>query len=78
LVEEGVKLHGYSYQKMLSPAGHDARIMNEIAKTSMIFAPSSEGLSHCEEEFTSYEDIEKTANVLRYVVNSLASNYDVV
>lgn len=73
LVEEGARHHGYSYQKILSPAGHDARYMNELVKTGMIFAPSVDGLSHCEEEFTSFEDIEKVTNVLLYVVESLAT-----
>ncbi|RST74125.1 Zn-dependent hydrolase [Siminovitchia acidinfaciens] len=72
LIEEGAKVHGYSYQNILSTAGHDATYVNGIVKSGMIFAPSVGGLSHCEEEFTSYEEIEKTANVLLYVVESLA------
>ncbi|WP_010530051.1 M20 family metallo-hydrolase [Lentibacillus jeotgali] len=73
LIGEGAKDYGYSHQKILSSAGHDAKYINEIVKSGMIFAPSAEGLSHCEEEFTSYEDIEKTANVLLHVVETLAN-----
>lgn len=72
LVKQGSEKHGYSYQKILSPAGHDASYINDLVKSGMIFAPSVAGLSHCEEELTSYKDIEKTANVLLYAVETLA------
>ena len=72
LIEDAAINYGYSYQYITSPALHDAKFMQDITKTAMIFAPSKNGLSHCEEEFTSYEDIEKVTNVLLQTVISLA------
>jgi N-carbamoyl-L-amino-acid hydrolase len=57
---------------MISGAGHDAKYMNHIAPSGMIFVPSIGGKSHCPEELTSWEDIEKGVNVLLYVVYALA------
>src|SRR5699024_6262673 len=44
---------GYSKQEIISGAGHDAKYMSLMAPTAMIFVPSKDGKSHCEEEFTS-------------------------
>ncbi|VEF49236.1 N-carbamoyl-L-amino acid amidohydrolase [Bacillus freudenreichii] len=64
---------GYTSQKMISGAGHDSKYMNEITPTAMIFVPSVDGKSHCQEEFTSEEAIEKGANVLLNTVYKLAN-----
>jgi N-carbamoyl-L-amino-acid hydrolase len=40
----------------------------------MVFVPSVNGKSHCEEELTSYEDCEKGVNVVLQTVLSLLSN----
>ncbi|MFD1706432.1 M20 family metallo-hydrolase [Siminovitchia sediminis] len=69
--EESNKLN-YTHQYMVSGAGHDAKFMNDICKTAMIFTPSANGFSHCEEEFTSYEDIQKATTLLLNVVLELA------
>ncbi|MFD1707413.1 Zn-dependent hydrolase [Siminovitchia sediminis] len=63
---------GYSSQKMISGAGHDSKYMNEITPTAMIFVPSADGKSHCQEEFTSQDAIEKGANVLLHSICKLA------
>ena len=63
---------GYSNQKMISGAGHDSKYMNEITPTAMIFIQSAEGKSHCKEEFTSKDAIEKGANVLLHTICKLA------
>jgi N-carbamoyl-L-amino-acid hydrolase len=68
----GADAHGYSSKRMISGAGHDAKYMNDIVPSAMIFVPSVNGKSHCQEELTYWEDIEKGANVLLYVVNELA------
>ncbi|TNF35390.1 MAG: Zn-dependent hydrolase [Gammaproteobacteria bacterium] len=47
-----------------SGAAHDAQMMARIARTAMIFVPSKSGKSHSPAEWTSWEDIEKGANVL--------------
>ncbi|MDN4609182.1 M20 family metallo-hydrolase [Sporosarcina highlanderae] len=71
-IEKSVNSLSYSYQYITAPALHDAKFMQDITNTAMIFAPSKDGLSHCEEEYTSYEDIEKVANVLLQTVISLS------
>ena len=38
--------------------------MQEIAPSAMIFARSINGLSHCEQEYSTPEDLEAGANVL--------------
>jgi len=63
-VEKSVKALGYSYKKMASGAGHDAQFIASIAPTAMLFVPSVDGKSHCEEELTAWEDCEKGVNVM--------------
>lgn len=46
-----------SYLSMQSGAGHDASHMAEIAPTGMIFVPSKDGRSHCQEEWSEIEHI---------------------
>lgn len=62
-LEESAKTLGYSYKKMYSGAGHDAQYMASYLPTAMIFVPSVNGKSHCEEELTSFEDCVKGVNV---------------
>jgi N-carbamoyl-L-amino-acid hydrolase len=71
-VLNGANAHGYSARTMISGAGHDAKYMNHITPSAMIFVPSIGGKSHCPEELTSWEDIEKGVNVLLNVVYALA------
>ncbi|CAK6481197.1 M20 family metallo-hydrolase [Peribacillus castrilensis] len=71
-ISESAEQLGYSHQQMISGAGHDAKYINEMAPTAMIFVPSVDGKSHCQEEFTRQEAIEKGANVLLNVVRKLA------
>lgn len=47
-----------------SGAGHDAKYMQDVVPSAMIFARSINGLSHCEEEYSAPEDLEAGANVL--------------
>lgn len=71
-VYAGSTAHGYPVRSMISGAGHDAKYMNDIVPSAMIFVPSVKGRSHCQEEFTRWEDIEKGVNVLLYTVQALA------
>ncbi|MBB6446178.1 Zn-dependent hydrolase [Bacillus benzoevorans] len=64
LFEESTKELGYSYKRMDSGAGHDAQFIASYIPTAMVFVPSINGKSHCEEELTLWEDCEKGANVL--------------
>ncbi len=63
-VEESVQDLGYSYQRINSGAGHDAQFCAYMIPTTMIFVPSKDGHSHCEEEYTSLEQCVQGADVL--------------
>ncbi|BAD66316.1 Zn-dependent hydrolase [Shouchella clausii] len=63
-VEESAKALGYPCKRMVSGAGHDAQFISSLVPTAMIFVPSRGGISHAEEEWTSWEDCEKGVNVL--------------
>jgi len=71
-VERAAKALGTPYRRILSGAGHDAQYMAAICPTGMIFVPSRAGRSHCEEEFTSMDDIEHGANALLLAAAELA------
>ena len=63
-IERAAKTTGAGYRRILSGAGHDAQYMAAIGPTGMVFVPSHDGRSHCEEEFTPIDDIEHGANTL--------------
>ena len=73
MLEGFAKERGYSYKRMASGAGHDASYLSAVAPTAMIFVPSIGGKSHCEEEYTKYEDIERGANLLLDMVIARAN-----
>ena len=55
---------GVPTRRVWSGAGHDAKYVQDIAPSAMIFARSINGLSHCEQEYSTPEDLEAGANVL--------------
>ena len=55
---------GYSNMRINSGAGHDAQFTASLVPTTMIFVPSKDGHSHCEEEFTSLEQCWQGTNIL--------------
>ena len=63
-VQEAADELGYSNQKINSGAGHDAQFAAYMMPTTMVFVPSKDGHSHCEQEFTSAEQCTKGAGVL--------------
>lgn len=71
-VERAAKTNGARYRRITSGAGHDAQYMAAIGPTGMVFVPSREGRSHCEEEFTPMDDIEHGANTLLLAALDLA------
>lgn len=73
LILETADDYKYTSKRMSSGAGHDAKYMNELGPTAMIFLPSVNGKSHDVSELTLDEDIEKGANVLFGVVKKLAN-----
>ncbi|HSE92155.1 MAG TPA: Zn-dependent hydrolase, partial [Methylomirabilota bacterium] len=71
-VERAAKASGARYRRMTSGAGHDAQYMAALGPTGMVFVPSRDGRSHCEEEFTPMDDIEHGANTLLLTALDLA------
>jgi beta-ureidopropionase / N-carbamoyl-L-amino-acid hydrolase len=71
-IERAAIASGARYRHLLSGAGHDAQYMAAIGPTGMIFVPSRDGRSHCEEEFTPMDDIERGATTLFLAVIDLA------
>jgi N-carbamoyl-L-amino-acid hydrolase len=63
-IERTARALGARHRRILSGAGHDAQYMAAIGPTGMVFVPSRDGRSHCEEEFTPMDDIEHGANTL--------------
>lgn len=67
-VEEAAKENNCDAIRIISGAGHDAVFINDVFPTGMIFVPSINGMSHCPQENTNWEDIVKgtevTADVL--------------
>jgi N-carbamoyl-L-amino-acid hydrolase len=57
-----------------SGAGHDAKYMADVVPTGMIFVRSQGGLSHCETEYSTPDDIEIGANLLLNTALRLAGS----
>lgn len=62
--EEGIELAekvaadlGLGARRIRTMAGHDSVALNRIVPTVMMFIPSVDGVSHCEREFTTDEDM---------------------
>ncbi|MBW2122683.1 MAG: Zn-dependent hydrolase [Deltaproteobacteria bacterium] len=64
---------GYPYRVMDSGAGHDAQVLSLKTDAGMIFVPSLGGKSHCPEEDSRWEDIEKGAQLLLSALLHLAN-----
>lgn len=74
-IEAACEQFGYSSRRMYSGAGHDAQYIAGMVPTAMIFVPSVNGRSHCEEELTTYEDCYKGANVLLQTLLTLHEHH---
>ena len=74
-VEQSCNERGYSSHRMFSGAGHDAQYIAGIIPSAMIFVPSINGKSHCEEEETAFEDCVKGADVLVETVLKLQKKF---
>jgi N-carbamoyl-L-amino-acid hydrolase len=75
-VERAARATGTRYRRIRSGAGHDAQYMAALGPAGMIFVPSHDGRSHCEEEFTPMDDIEHGANTLLLATLDLAGRVD--
>ncbi|WP_248897794.1 Zn-dependent hydrolase [Haloplanus halobius] len=63
---------GYDGRRMVSGAGHDATHAASVCDAAMVFAVSEDGKSHTEDEFTSWADCYRSANVLANAALDLA------
>lgn len=62
---------GYSWQEINSGAGHDSLPIGRVWRTAMLFVPSAGGRSHCPEEYTEPEALEKAVLTLYDVIKEL-------
>ena len=72
VIENSATELGYSSKRMLSGAGHDAKYVNNLGPTAMIFMPSVNGKSHVPSELTLDQDIVSGANTLYHTVLTLS------
>ena len=73
VIENSATELGYSSKRMLSGAGHDAKYVNNLGPTAMIFVPSVNGKSHVPTELTLDRDIVSGANTLYHTVLALSN-----
>lgn len=76
-IEQACQGYGYSYKRLYSGAGHDAQFIASYIPSAMIFVPSKNGKSHCEEEETAYEACAKGADVLLETVLNLQAKFSI-
>lgn len=72
MLEEAAEKRNYSWQKINSGAGHDSLPIGKVIPTAMLFVPSIGGRSHCPEEYTKPEALEKAVWILYDTINKLA------
>lgn len=56
---------------MATLAGHDSVALNRVAPSVMLFVPSVDGVSHCEREFTTDEDLVTGLEVLTRLISRM-------
>jgi allantoate deiminase len=66
------KKMGLNYRQMVSGAGHDTMIMAKVTDAALVFVPSKNGRSHCPEEWTDYEQIQKGTELVLAAVLDIA------
>jgi hydantoinase/carbamoylase family amidase len=73
-VVRAAEMEGLEVMRMASGAGHDAQSFAKYVPAGMIFVPSKSGKSHCQEEWTSPENVTKGCQVLLNTIIELAQN----
>jgi allantoate deiminase len=68
LFKEVAEDKSFSYKKMISGAAHDAMIMASITDVALVFVPCKDGRSHCPEEWTDYEDLQKGIELIYHAI----------
>lgn len=74
-VRKAAKELGYSFQDVVSGAGHDAFWLAKVAPSAMVMCPCVGGLSHNEAEEISRSWAESSANVLLHAAVSEAQKH---
>ena len=72
MIEKAAAASDYTYCRLPSGAGHDAQMFAPNCPTGMIFIPSTQGISHNENEFSSEQDIAAGMDVLMKVLLELS------
>lgn len=72
VIEKNSNKLGFTNMKILSGAGHDAMAMANITDVGMIFVPSKNGRSHCPEEWTDYDQLQKGIEVAYETIKNLS------
>ena len=72
MVEKAAATSDYTYCRLPSGAGHDAQMFAPNCPTGMIFIPSTQGISHNINEFSSEQDIAAGMDVLMNVLLELS------
>ena len=72
MIEKAAATSDYTYCRLPSGAGHDAQMFAPNCPTGMIFIPSTQGISHNENEFSSEQDIAAGMDVLMNVLLELS------
>jgi len=72
IVQAAVDNLGYSNQRIISGAGHDAIHLAKYCPSAMIFIPCVDGLSHNEAEDVIPEDATRGADVLLHAMSTRA------
>ena len=74
IIKNHAKKLKYSNMDLFSGAGHDAQMLAKVCPTSMIFVPSTKGISHDKREHTKNQDLLKGINLLYNVSKDLLKN----
>lgn len=72
-IEDSAEALGFSHQRLLSFAGHDAQALAPVTATGMIFIPCEKGVSHHPAEACRPQDVVRGADVLLNTLWRLAS-----
>lgn len=73
LAERSIAELGLSSLRVQTMAGHDSVALNTMVPSAMLFIPSVDGVSHCEREFSTDEDMVKGLAALRALVQQMLS-----
>jgi len=73
LAQDAAARLGLSTRRIQTMAGHDSVAMNTIVPSIMLFIPSVDGVSHCEREFSTDEDMVTGLAMLTEVAQTLVS-----